>query len=120
MLVYSTPPLEEAIEVTGPIKVSLFAMTSAADTDFTAKLVDVDPSGYARNLTDGIIRARYRNSRIKAELLNQGDIIEYEIDLWATSNLFQKDHLIRLEISSSNFPRFDRNLNTDADLGKDS
>ena len=120
VLVYSTPPLEEAIEVTGPIKVSLFAMTSAADTDFTAKLVDVDPSGYARNLTDGIIRARYRNSRIKAELLNQGDIIEYEIDLWATSNLFQKDHLIRLEISSSNFPRFDRNLNTDADIGKDS
>ncbi|MCH8063927.1 MAG: CocE/NonD family hydrolase [Chloroflexi bacterium] len=119
VLVYSTPPLDRDTEVTGPVTVTLFASTSAADTDFTGKLVDVDPSGYARNLTDGIIRARYRVPRTPADFVTPGNVYEYKIDLWATSNLFKKGHQIRLEISSSNFPRFDRNTNTGAQIGTD-
>jgi putative CocE/NonD family hydrolase len=82
------------------------------DTDFTAKLVDVRPDGYAQNLTDGILRARYRNSQEKPELMQAGTIYKFTIDVWATSNVFFAGHRLRLEISSSNFPRFDRNLNT--------
>ena len=119
VLVYSTPPLEQDTEVTGPITVRLYASTSARDTDFTAKLVDVEPSGYARNLTDGIIRARYRQPRAPASLIQPGQVYEYTIDLWATSNLFKKGHRIRLEIASSNFPRFDRNTNTGEAIGTD-
>ncbi len=120
VLVYSTPPLENDTEVTGPITVTLHASSSARDTDFTAKLVDVDPNGYARNLTDGVIRARYRIPREPASLLQPGQVYEYTIDLWATSNLFRKGHQIRVEISSSNFPRFDRNTNTGEAIGTDS
>jgi len=112
VLVYSTPPLGRDVEVTGWIRARLFAATSAVDTDFTALLADVDPSGYARFLTDGIVRARYRNSTARAEPVEPGKIYEYSIDLWATSNLFRAGHRIRLYISSSNFPRFNRNLNT--------
>ena len=119
VLVYSTPPMAEDTEVTGPISVTLYASTSAPDTDFTAKLVDVEPCGYARNLTDGIIRARYRNPRGPAEFVTPGDVVEYTIDLWATANVFKKGHRIRLEISSSNFPRFDRNMNTGEPIGGD-
>ena len=107
------------MEVTGPITVTLFASSSAPDTDFTAKLVDVQPDGYARNLTDGIVRARYRRPKEGAVVLEPGEIHEFEIDLWATSNLFWKGHSIRLEISSSNFPRFDRNANTGEPIGSD-
>ena len=120
VLVYSTPPMEQDTEVTGPISVTLYASTSARDTDFTAKLVDVEPCGYARNLTDGIIRARYRTPRQPAAFINPGDVYEYTIDLWATANVFKKGHRIRLEISSSNFPRFDRNANTGEPIGSDS
>jgi hypothetical protein len=112
VLVYSTPVLNEDTEVTGPVSLEIYASSSAVDTDFTAKLVDVHPDGFAQNLTDGIIRARSRNSAEKPELLNPGQVYKYTIDLWATSNVFKKGHRIRLEISSSNFPRFDRNLNT--------
>ncbi|MBM3943899.1 MAG: CocE/NonD family hydrolase [SAR202 cluster bacterium] len=113
VLCYTTPPLERDTEVTGPITVTLYAASTAKDTDFTAKLVDVSGDGCcARNLTDGIIRARYRKPRSKPQLLTPGQAYEYRIDLWATSNLFKKGHRIRVEISSSNFPRFDRNLNT--------
>ena len=119
VLVYSTPPLDRDVEVTGPINVTLFASSSAFDTDFTAKLVDVDPNGYARNLTDGIVRARYRITRQPASLLQPGQVYEFTIDLWATSNLFKQGHSIRLEISSSNFPRFDRNANTGEAIGSD-
>ena len=92
--------------------VTLYAATSAVDTDWTAKLVDVHPNGYARNLTDGILRARYRHGPERAEPLTPGAIERYTIDLWATSNVFLPGHRIRVEISSSNFPRFDRNPNT--------
>jgi hypothetical protein len=119
VLVYTTPPLERPLEVTGPVVVKLWAASSAPDTDFTAKLVDVAPDGYARNLTDGIIRARYRASTRQATLLEPGRAHEYTIDLWATSNLFLAGHRIRLEISSSNFPRFDRNPNTGRPPGHD-
>ncbi len=111
VLVYSSPVLEEPVEVTGPVKVILHAASSAVDTDFTAKLVDVSPCGDARNLTDGIIRARYRKSTREEHFLTPGAIEEFEIDLWATSNVFLPGHQIRVEISSSNFPRFDRNPN---------
>lgn len=116
VLVYTTPVLTAPLEVTGPLTVKLYASTSAPDTDWTAKLVDVHPDGYAQNLQDGIIRARYRQGRnAPAALLEPGKVYEYEIDLWATSNAFGPGHRIRLEISSSNFPRFDRNLNTGED-----
>ena len=112
VLVYSTPPLERDVEVTGPVTVTLWAATSGADTDFTAKLVDVCEDGCARNLTDGIIRARYRESMSSPSPVEPGKAYCYTIDLWATSNVFKAGHQIRLEVSSSNFPRFDRNTNT--------
>jgi putative CocE/NonD family hydrolase len=104
------------MEVTGPVTAELFVSSSAVDTDFTAKLVDVHPDGFARNLADGILRLRFRNSFERAEPLVPGEIYKIKIDLWATSNLFRQGHRIRLEIASSNFPRYDRNLNTGADL----
>jgi uncharacterized protein len=112
VLIYTTPAFSEDTEVTGPVSLELFAKSSAVDTDFLAKLVDVGPDGFAQNLTEGIIRARYRNSQEKPELMNPGQIYKFAIDLWSTSNVFVKGHALRLEISSSNFPRFDRNLNT--------
>jgi putative CocE/NonD family hydrolase len=112
VLVFSTPPLAKETEVTGFITVELYAASSAPDTDFTAMLVDVDAGGYARFLTDGIVRARYRNTTSRAEEIVPGKIYKYSIDLWATSNVFKAGHRIRLYISSSNFPRFNRNLNT--------
>jgi putative CocE/NonD family hydrolase len=108
--------LDTDIEVTGPVVAELFVSSSAVDTDFTAKLVDVHPDGFALNLADGILRLRFRNSFESAEPLIPGEIYKIRIDLWATSNLFHKGHRIRLEISSSNFPRYDRNLNTGEDL----
>jgi len=112
VLVFSTPPLAQDVEATGWVKATLYASSSAVDTDFTALLADVEPSSYARFLTDGVARARYRNSTTRPEPIEPGKIYEYAIDLWATSNLFKAGHRIRLYVSSSNFPRFNRNLNT--------
>jgi uncharacterized protein len=120
VLVYSTGPLRDAIEVTGPISLKLWIASSARDTDFTAKLVDVFPDGTARALTDGILRARYREGNTHPVLLTPGQPVEVRIDVGATSNLFQAGHRIRLDISSSNFPRFDRNPNTGGAFGEDS
>ena len=119
VLVYTSDPLEHDLELTGPIKVQLFAASSAVDTDFTAKLVDVRPDGYAQNIQDGIIRARYRSSARQPTFITPGQVYEYTIDLWATSQVFRAGHRLRVEISSSNFPRFDRNPNTGAPLGED-
>ena len=120
VLIYSTPPLDQDLEVTGPVTLDLYASTSAADTDFAAKLVDVYPDGKAINLTEGILRARYRESTIgEPKPITPGQIYEYKIDMWSTSNVFLKGHRIRLEVSSSNFPRFDRNLNTGKDASTD-
>jgi putative CocE/NonD family hydrolase len=112
VLVYSTPPMSEDTEVTGPITLELYAKSSAVDTDFTAKLIDVSPDGFAQNLTEGILRTRYRDSQETPSPITPGQIYKLNIDLWATGNVFKKGHVLRLEISSSNFPRFDRNLNT--------
>jgi putative CocE/NonD family hydrolase len=121
VLVYSTPPLDQDLEVIGPVTLDLFAKSSAVDTDFTAKLVDVWPNGFAQNLTEGILRARFRESTTGApKSIVPGKVYEYKIDLWSTSNVFLKGHRIRLEVSSSNFPRFDRNLNTGKDASTDS
>ena len=118
VLVFSTPPLERDVEATGYITLELYAASSAVDTDFTAMIVDVDPSGYARFLTDGVVRARYRNSTERAEPIEPGKVYKYTIDLWATSNNFKAGHRIRVYVSSSNFPRFNRNLNTgESNLG---
>ncbi len=119
VLVYSTPPLEADMEVTGPVKMVLYASTSAKDTDFTAKLVDVYPDGKAYNLCDGIIRTRYRDSFVETSLIEPEKVYRYEIDMWVTANVFKKGHRIRLEISSSNFPRFDRNPNSGKEFGTD-
>ncbi len=112
VLIYSAPAFTEDTEITGPVSLELFAKSTAVDTDFTAKLVDVAPDGYARNLTEGIVRARYRDSQEMPTPMNPGQIYKFTIDLWSTSNVFLKGHVLRLEVSSSNFPRFDRNLNT--------
>jgi uncharacterized protein len=112
VLIYSTPPLEHDLEVTGPVRLEFFASSSAVDTDFTAKLVDVYPDGSAINIAEGILRAKYRDSQETSTPLTPGKVYSLAIDLWATSNVFRAGHRIRLEISSSNFPRFDRNLNT--------
>lgn len=112
VLVFSTDTLERDVEVTGFINVELYASSSASDTDFTALLVDVAPDGYARFLTDGIVRARYRNGTSRPEEIIPGRVYKYNVDLWATSNLFKRGHRIRLYITSSNYPRFNRNFNT--------
>jgi putative CocE/NonD family hydrolase len=117
-LVYTTPAFKQDLEVTGQVSLELYASSSAVDTDFTAKLVDVWPNGFAQNLTEGILRARYRNSSEKPELMNPGEVYQLTVDLLATSNVFLAGHRLRLEVSSSNFPRFNRNTNTGEDLGQ--
>lgn len=115
VLVYSTDPLTDPVEVTGPVKMKLWASTDAKDTDFTAKLVDTDLDGKAMILAEGVVNAKYRNGhRPKKELT--GEVIEYEIDLWATSNVFLPGHRITLEISSSSFPHYLPNPNTGKSL----
>jgi putative CocE/NonD family hydrolase len=118
VLVFQTAPLEADTEVTGPLSVKLWIASSAVDTDFTAKLIDVYPmnedypEGFAMNLSDSILRARYRNGFDKSRLMTPGEIYELTIDMPPTSNLFQKRHRIRLDISSSNYPTYDPNPNT--------
>jgi uncharacterized protein len=112
VLVFTTPAFDKDFEVTGPVTLDLYVNSSVVDTDFTGMLVDVWPNGFAQNLTSGILRMRYRNSWEKPELANPGVSYHITVDLWATSNVFLVGHKLRLEVSSSNFPRFDRNLNT--------
>jgi putative CocE/NonD family hydrolase len=117
VLVYSTEKLRREQVVAGPITVRLFASSSAPDTDFTAKLVDVSPDGKAMILGDGIVRARYRDSLTNPSLIEPGKVYEYEIDVWPTAHQFKAGHRIRLEISSSSFPAYDRNPNTGEAFG---
>ena len=125
VLSFQTPPLDEDLEVTGPVEARLWASSSAVDTDFTAKLVDVHPpsddypEGLAINITDSIIRARYRNGWDRPELMEPGRPYELVFQLYPTSNVFRRGHRIRLDISSSNWPRFDVNPNTGGPLGRD-
>ena len=120
VLVYTTPAFTHDMEVTGPVTLELYISSSGVDTDFTGKLVDVSPDGFAQNLTEGILRARYRNSRENPALMNPGQIYKLTIGLCSTSNVFLAGHRLRVEVSSSNFPRFDRNLNTGAGSGSSS
>jgi putative CocE/NonD family hydrolase len=112
VLCYTTAPLDTALEVVGPVQLVLFVTSSALDTDFTGKLVDVHPDGRAVNVADGILRARYRRSLSDPVPLEPGQMEEVTVNLVATANVFAAGHQIRLEVSSSNFPRFDRNTNT--------
>jgi putative CocE/NonD family hydrolase len=112
VLTYTTPAFSKETEITGPISLDLYVSSSAVDTDFTGMLVDVWPNGFAQNLTSGILRLRYRKSRETPELAKPGEIYHITLDLLATSNVFLAGHKLRLEVSSSDFPRFDRNMNT--------
>jgi uncharacterized protein len=118
VLVYTTPPLATDTEVTGPITVTLYASSSAPDTDWTAKLVDAHPDGTAVNLNNGIQRASFRESNNAPTPIEPGTVYQYTISVWPTSNLFRAGHRIRLEISSSDFPQFDPNPNTGSWLGE--
>ncbi|WP_231187283.1 CocE/NonD family hydrolase [Haladaptatus sp. DYF46] len=111
VLVYTTPPLASPVSVVGRPALTLFVTSSAPDTDFTGKLVDVEPDGYCANITEGICRARYRNSSTDPEFMTPNQTYEVPVELWPTAHKFAADHRIRLEVSSSNFPRFDRNPN---------
>jgi hypothetical protein len=125
VLTFQTAPLDEDFEVTGPITMRLWASSSAVDTDFTAKLIDVypggkdHPEGLAMNITDSILRARYRNGWDSPELMTPGEAYELVFELFPTSNVFRKGHRVRVDISSSNWPRFDVNPNTGGPLGRD-
>jgi len=112
ILVYTSEPFDDGIEVTGTIEITLFASSDARDTDFTVKLVDVYPDGRAYNIDETILRARYREGFDREVFLEDGEIVELSLSPLSTSNFFGPGHRIRIEVSSSNFPRFERNLNT--------
>jgi hypothetical protein len=114
VLVYTSEPLTRNLEVTGPVTAVLYAATSAPDTDWAVKLCDVHPDGRTFNVCDGILRARYRRSWEAPTLVEPGAVERYEVDLWATSQVFLAGHRIRLVATSSDFPRYDRNPNTGA------
>ncbi|MFA6472600.1 MAG: CocE/NonD family hydrolase, partial [Candidatus Latescibacterota bacterium] len=120
VLVYTTDILEKDITVVGQVELELFASTSAKDTDFTGKLVDVCPDGKALNIVEGIVRARFRNGMSAPQFLTPGAVEPCRFTLGQTAMNFKKGHRIRLEVSSSNFPRFDRNLNTGGPIGTES
>ena len=119
VLCYTTPELKNDLEITGPLELHLFASTTSIDTDFTAKLVDVYPDGRCYNIADGIIRGRFRKSTFSPALLTPGEVTEFVINLIGTSCLFRKGHRLRIDVASSNFPAFDRNMNTGNPSGED-
>ncbi|MDB4899960.1 MAG: hydrolase CocE/NonD family protein, partial [Gemmatimonadetes bacterium] len=124
IVVFQTEPLADDVTVVGPIRVVLYASTNRTDTDFTAKLVDVYPpsdawpAGFDLNLTDAIVRGRYRATRDHAVMLSPGQVYPFTIEPFPTANVFKKGHRIRVDISSSNFPRFDVNPNSGEPLGR--
>jgi len=111
VLCFTTPPLTEDLEVTGPVRARLFVSSSAVDTDFAAKLVDVHPDGFCQRLCDGVVRTRYREGVDREVFMEPGQVYELDIDMWNTCQVFKAGHQVRLEISSAAFPKFDRNLN---------
>ncbi|MDX1981847.1 MAG: CocE/NonD family hydrolase [Bryobacteraceae bacterium] len=118
ILTYTSGILEKEIEVTGPVKVVLYASSDAVDTDFVAKLIDVHPDGHAYNVAEGIVRARYRDGAQAAKLMEPGKVYEFTIDMVGTSNCFLKGHRMRVDVTSSHFPQFDRNPNTGEPFGR--
>jgi putative CocE/NonD family hydrolase len=119
VLLYSSEPLGEPLEATGPVAVVLYAASTAPDTDFVAKLCDVAPDGCSTILAEGVLRTRYAEGFERACRRVPGQAYEYEIDLVATSNIFLPGHRVRVIVTSSSFPRFDRNPNTGNELGLD-
>ena len=120
ILVYTSDPFPEPVEVCGPLSVHLVAASSAKDTDWATKILDVHPDGFAQRLNDGLVRARYYKDATKAQFLTPGKAEQYDIDNWATCQLFGKGHRLRLEVLSSAFPKWDRNLNTGGPIGDES
>ena len=118
-LTYTSEPMERDMEVTGPVRCVVHGLSSAKDTDWVVRLCDVSPDGFSRPVCDGVLRARYRNSLQRPELLD-GTVARCEVDLWATSNLFARGHRIRVTVTSSCFPRWDRNMNTGGDNARES
>jgi putative CocE/NonD family hydrolase len=112
VLVYTSEPLTDELTVCGPVRLQLYAASSARDADFTGKLIDVWPNGFAQRLTDGVVRARYREEMARGSLIEPGRVYAYDIDMWNTCQTLRSGHRIRLEVASSAFPKYDRNLNT--------
>jgi len=117
MLTYTSQPLEHDLTVIGPVKAVLYAMSSAPDTDWVVRLCDVWPDGRSMSVCDGILRARYRDSFAQPALMQPDQVYRFEIDLQATAQVFQAGHQLRVEVTSSDFPRYDRNLNTGGAFG---
>lgn len=120
MLAYTSEALTSPLAIAGPVHMKLFAATDGRDTDWMIKLVDVYPDGFAMNIAEGMLRARFRNGVDKMDLLKPNQVYEYDIAMAGTANVFQPGHRIRVDITSSNFPQFDRNPNTGEDLGASS
>jgi putative CocE/NonD family hydrolase len=119
VLTYTSAPLERPMEVTGPLRAVIYAATTAPDTDFVVKLMDVHPEGTSIILAEGVLRARFRDGFERPTALEPGRPYAFNIDLAATSNLFRAGHRVRIAVTSSSFPRFDRNPNTGRPLGTD-
>jgi uncharacterized protein len=119
VLFYTSEPLQHSLEVTGPLTATLYASTSAPDTDFVVKLMDLHPDGASIILAEGVLRARFRNGFERESPIEPGRVYPFRIDLTATGNLFRPGHRIQLAVTSSSFPRFDRNPNTGHALGVD-
>jgi putative CocE/NonD family hydrolase len=118
VLVYSSEALRDGLEITGPVNATIYFSTDVVDTDIAMKLIDVYPYGRTENLSEGIARAKYRNSYAKPELMTPGQVYRLDVELFPTSNYFESGHRIRIEVTSSDFPNFGRNLNTaDSDTG---
>lgn len=119
MLTYTSDPLEQPLTVVGPVSAILFGLSSALDTDWVARLCDLWPDGRSMSVCDGILRARYRNSSEYEELMTPNQIYRFEVDLWATAQTFLPGHRIRVQVTSSDFTRYDRNLNTGGPFGEE-
>ena len=120
VLVYTSEPITAPLEVTGPVQAVIHAASSARDTDFAVKLLDVHPNGFSQRLCDGIVRGRFRNGLEREDLMDPGETYRLEVDLWYTCHVFQAGHRIRIEIASSAFPKYAVNTNTGNDLATDS
>jgi putative CocE/NonD family hydrolase len=119
MLTYTSAVLQQDLTVVGPVKAVLYGLSSAPDTDWVVRLCDVWPDGRSMWVCDGILRARYRNSLAREELMVPGQIYQFEVDMWATAQVFPAGHRLRIHVASSDFPWYDRNLNTGGPFGEE-
>ncbi len=119
MLTYTSAPFERDFTIAGSVKAVLYGLSSAPDTDWVVRLCDVWPDGRSMSVCDGILRARFRNSLEHAELMAPGQLYRFDVDLWATAQAFLPGHRLRIEVTSSDFPRYDRNLNTGGPFGEE-